>query len=158
MAYLKVETNTNPIPATMLLPTPFAFPSGGNGGNGGGGGGTVIANHYNANGKQMNAPVSVPVNTEVDLASFNITLVGGKQALMLAFADFSGAAIDANLKLYVAGAVVSQTHVSTGQSISWGLLVPTVPGLTAVKIAAENIGGAPLPVPSATVMLMEFLQ
>ena len=154
MSFIKVDINTNPIPEGVLEPKPFSFPSGG---SGGGGGGTIYPTGYNMNGKELLAPIEVPINTEVTLAEFDINFVGGKKALFIAFATYQGEVINTKFDLFVKGVKVTGTSTSKGQSLSWGTLIDTVPGLATIKITATNNGALPLPVPSAGALVMEFL-
>ena len=79
MAYTKVDVNTNPIPANILVPHPFAWPSGG-GGGGGGGTTVMIAPHNPVVFKALNGLV-IPVasNVMTQLGSMSMHLLGDRQ-------------------------------------------------------------------------------
>ena len=86
MPFLEVDINTNPIPANVLVPRPFTFPSGGNSL----GGGVVIAPHnpiaFGANGGS-----TVPVHSVyTKLGTANITLLGNRVMTGSAICQLNG--------------------------------------------------------------------
>lgn len=83
MGFLKVDTNTNPIPASILTPKAFGFPSGG----GGGGGGPVTIIKIAPVGPALADGIqfvggSYPWGSH-DLATVNLNLLGGKKLLVI---------------------------------------------------------------------------
>lgn len=79
MGFLKVDNNTNPIPATILTPKPFGFPSGGGGGGGGGGAAVVIAPHNAVSFQAATGQNAAPIpRGDLKVASLNMTLLGNR--------------------------------------------------------------------------------
>jgi hypothetical protein len=156
---ITVQPNTNPIAAGAVAPKAFSFASGG---GGGGGAVTIYPVYINTDGAQNQLSLPVPLATEVELTSFNLTLLGGKKALMLAFSAITnlvGPAPEYLFKLYVNGVVVSQVRGTIEQTFHWGFLIAsTVVGLTPMKLTVENIGGATFNAGPSTYMGMEFEQ
>jgi len=153
MSFIKVDTNTNPIPEGVLDPKNFSFPSGG--GGGGGGGGTYYVKGVNAQNQAMAGPLVAMPDTEIDLINFGMNF-HARPTLLLAFLALPAGILNADIRLYIDDTLQTHSHVSAGGNFSWGfLLSPSPMGLKNCTLAIHNFGEA-FTINNGTYNILEF--